>query len=327
MEKDSSTSRRAFLKNTTLLGVGVLMNGCQTKVETELTSSIITAPSSPVLIATWNKGLRANEAAWNVLGAGGRAIDAVEQGVRAVEADENDKTVGVGGRPDRDGKVTLDAAIMDESFNCGSVGFVQGIKHPVSLARMVMEKTPHVFLVGQGAEKFALENGFKKENLLTQSSQNDWEKWRQEILYEPVVNVENHDTVGILALDQLGNLSAATSTSGLAYKYHGRIGDSPIIGSGLYVDNQVGAATATGTGEEFMRNGLSPYEACKKVVERTLEIFKMNDKNPKDHQVAFIAINKEGEVGAYVLQSGFTFAVHHDEGNSLNNAAFVFERG
>ena len=221
------------------------------------------------MISTWDFGKAANAAAWEILSKKGRALDAVEAGVRIPEADPNNQSVGYGGLPDRDGVVTLDACIMDENSNCGSVMFLESIVHPVSVARMVMEKTPHIVLAGEGALQFALANGFKKENLLTPESEKAWKEWLKNSKYEPVINVENkmytppkskmpggpsnHDTIGMLALDDNGNLSGACTTSGMAFKIHGRVGDSPIIGAGLFVDNEVGAATSTGVGEEVIR--------------------------------------------------------------------------
>lgn len=272
----------------------------------------------PIVISTWDHGMPANAAAWEVLEKGGPALDAVEAGVRVPEADPAVRTVGYGGYPDRNGIVTLDACIMDEKGRCGSVAFLQDIKHPISVARKVMELTPHVMLVGQGAQDFALANGFEKENLLTPESEADWKKWKAAQGPEiPKINIENHDTIGLLALDQQGNLSGACTTSGASYKYHGRVGDSPIIGAGLYVDNAVGGATATGWGEaviravgcflvvELMRQGHDPETACRLAVERVIE------KNPdwKDIQVGFLALNKAGQYGAYCIAPGFTYAV------------------
>src|SRR5690606_6078762 len=211
------------------------------------------AVNKPIVLSTWDFGIQANAEAWKVLVAGGRALDAVEQGVRLTEADPTERSVGYGGRPDRDGKVTLDACIMDENANIGSVAALQGIKHPISVARAVMEKTPHVMLVGAGALQFALEQGLKEENLLTPESEKEWKEWLKTAKYEPVVNIENHGTFGIIASASQGNLSGGCTTSGMAFKTHGRVGDSPIIGAGLYVDNEVGAATATGHGEEVIR--------------------------------------------------------------------------
>lgn len=268
----------------------------------------------------------ANVEAWKILSAGGRALDAVEAGARVPEADPRETSVGLGGLPDRDGFVTLDSCIMDENGNCGSVAFVQDVVHVVSVARLVMEKTPHVMLVGEGAQQFALANGFKKEKLLTEESEKAWKEWTKKSEYKPVVNIENHDTIGIIALDANGNLSGACTTSGMAYKMHGRVGDSPIIGAGLYVDNEIGAATATGVGEEvikivgchlvveLMRQGHTPQEACKLAVERILH---KNPKRAKEVQVGFLALNKKGEYGAYCLQKGFTYAVHDSKTNKL----------
>jgi N4-(beta-N-acetylglucosaminyl)-L-asparaginase len=273
----------------------------------------------PLVISTWDFGVGANAEAWKVLSSGGRALDAVEAGVHVPEGDPNETSVGLGGLPDRDGRVTLDACIMDEHANCGSVAFLEHIVHPISVARKVMEKTPHVMLVGEGALKFALDNGFKKENLLTEKSEAAWKEWLKKAEYKPVANFENHDTIGMIALDQSGNVSGACTTSGLAFKMHGRVGDSPIIGAGLFVDNEVGAATSTGVGEEvirivgshlvveLMRQGKKPEDACREAVMR---IVKNQPTKSKEIQVGFLAINKNGEYGAFALQKGFTYAVY-----------------
>ncbi|WP_242929061.1 isoaspartyl peptidase/L-asparaginase family protein [Pontibacter vulgaris] len=281
--------------------------------------------SKPIVISTWDHGIPANEAAWKILSKNGSALDAVEAGVRVPEADPNVRTVGYGGYPDREGKVTLDACIMDKDSNCGSVAFLQHIKHPISVARRVMEDTPHVMLVGEGALQFALSKGFKKENLLTPESEKDWRNWLQESKYKPVINIENHDTIGMLALDANGDLAGACTTSGAAYKMHGRVGDSPIIGAGLFVDNEVGAATATGLGEavirmvgshlvvELMRQGNSPEDACRLAVERIIS----KQKDVKDLQVGFIALNKNGEYGGYCIHKGFNYAIQDKSGTKL----------
>lgn len=291
------------------------------------------ATTKPIVISTWNFGLQANEAAWAILSKGGRALDAVEAGARVPEGDPKETSVGLGGLPDRDGHVTLDACIMDEQGNIGSVAFLEGIVHPVSVARMVMEKTPHVMLVGEGAQQFALANGFKKEKLLTKESEKAWKEWLKEKKYKPIANIENHDTIGILALDVNGNISGACTTSGMAYKMRGRVGDSPIIGAGLYVDNEVGAATSTGVGEEvirivgchlvveLMRQGHSPEAACKLAVER---IIQKNPSKAKEIQVGFLALNKNGDYGAFCLQKGFTFAVYQPSGNTLSDSKSIF---
>lgn len=310
-------TRRDFLK-LSALGAGML----------PMAQSLAATPEAtkPIVLSTWNFGLAANEAAWKILSANGRALDAVEAGARVPEADPKETSVGLGGLPDRDGRVTLDACIMDEHGGCGSVAFLEHIVHPISVARLVMEKTPHVMLVGEGALQFALANGFKKEKLLTKESEQAWKEWTKKSEYKPVANIENHDTIGIIALDANGNLSGACTTSGMAYKMHGRVGDSPIIGAGLYVDNEIGAATSTGVGEEvirivgchlvveLMRQGHSPQEACQLAVER---ILKKNPAKAKEVQVGFLALNKNGEHGAYCLQKGFTYAKYDPTGNKL----------
>ncbi|MBL7855708.1 MAG: N(4)-(beta-N-acetylglucosaminyl)-L-asparaginase [Cyclobacteriaceae bacterium] len=279
-------------------------------------------PTRPVVVSTWNFGQAANVEAWKILSSGGRALDAVEAGARVPEGDPRETSVGLGGLPDRDGRVTLDACIMDEFSNCGAVACLEHIVHPVSVARKVMEKTPHVFLTGDGALQFALANGFKKEKLLTKESERAWREWLKTSEYKPKANIENHDTIGIVALDRQSNVSGACTTSGMAYKMRGRVGDSPIIGAGLFVDNEVGAATSTGVGEEvirivgshlvveLMRQGRSPQQACEEAVKR---IVKNQPVKSKDLQVGFLALNKQGETGAYALQKGFTYAVYSPE--------------
>ena len=283
----------------------------------------------PVVISTWDFGKGANAEAWKVLSGGGRALDAVEKGVQVPEGDPKQTSVGLGGLPDRDGRVTLDACIMDERANCGAVLCLEHIVHPISVARKVMEKTPHVMLSGDGALQFALSQGFKKEKLLTPESEKAWKEWLKESKYMPVANIENHDTIGMLALDVNQNLSGACTTSGMAYKMRGRIGDSPIIGAGLFVDNEIGAATSTGLGEEvvricgshlvveLMRQGNSPQEACEKAVMR---IVRNQPAKSKEIQVGFLAVNKAGEIGAFALQKGFTYALYS---NVVPNSIFA----
>jgi N4-(beta-N-acetylglucosaminyl)-L-asparaginase len=311
------TSRRKFLKLSALAA-------SLFAVDRSKAAGLIgedPAEVKPVVLSTWRFGVQANEAAWEVLKNNGRALDAVETGVKVTEANPKERSVGLGGRPDRDGRVTLDACIMDEFSNIGSVAFLENIVHPVSVARAVMEKTPHVMLVGEGALTFALEQGFKKENLLTPESEAEWKEWLKKSQYVPKANVENHDTIGMIAIDKNGNLSGACTTSGLAYKMHGRVGDSPIIGAGLFVDNEVGAAVATGHGEEviriagchtvveLMRQGLTPDEACKKAVERIISNAKRRKKPYNELQIGFLALNKKGVHGAYCLQKGFNYAI------------------
>lgn len=293
--------------------------------------------NQPVVVSTWKHGLAANAAAWKVLEGGGTALDAVELGVRESEADPAITSVGYGGLPDRDGQVTLDACIMNEQGNCGSVAFLSHIKHPISVARRVMEKTPHVMLVGEGALQFALSEGFSRENLLTEESRKAWEKWKANNPRTAKIPVdsENHDTIGMVAIDSKGNLSGACTTSGLAWKLPGRVGDSPIIGAGLYVDNEVGAATATGVGEaviravgsflvvELMRQGKTPQEACRLATERVVQ------KTPdwRNMQVGFIALDKRGRIGGYSIQPGFDYAVFdRASGNRMIGASSRIEK-
>jgi N4-(beta-N-acetylglucosaminyl)-L-asparaginase len=277
------------------------------------------AAGGPIVISTW-PNVDANKAAWAVLSKNGRALDAVEAGAKIPEANPKEMSVGYGGLPDREGKVTLDACIMDEKGNCGSVAFVQNYMHVISIARMVMEKTPHVMLVGKGAEMFAEQNGFKKQDLLTKESEQKYKEWLKKAEYKPDTKLfNNHDTIGMLALDANGALSGACTTSGMAYKMHGRVGDSPIIGAGLFVDGEVGAATATGVGEEMiriagshtivelMRNGRSPQQACEEAIKRVIK--KNGEAKAKELSVAFLALSKDGEVGAYSTVDEFEYTI------------------
>jgi N4-(beta-N-acetylglucosaminyl)-L-asparaginase len=319
------TDRRTFL-NTSLLGAGLLALTAKSRAQAE--KSAVAR-----VVSTWDFGVAANQAAWGVLGSGGKALDAVEAGARVPEADLKNHSVGRAGYPDRDGHVSLDASIMDGDGNCGAVAGLEHIAHPISVARRVMEKTPHVLLVGDGALQFALEQGFPKEELLTPESEQAWHEWLKTAQYKPVMNGEvrsydatkgtpggkdNHDTIGMLALDAHGGLAGACTTSGMAWKLRGRVGDSPIVGAGLYVDNDVGAATSTGVGEEVIRNagsflvvelmrqGRTPQEACREAV---LRIARRKPKTAKEIQVGFLAMNRHGDVGAFALQKGFNYAV------------------
>lgn len=321
--------RRSFLKISAATALGMALRPFRSLA---LENSRPGSVNKPIVLSTWNFGMEANKVAWEILIRGGRALDAVEAGARVPEADPSERSVGYGGRPDRDGKVTLDACIMDENFNIGSVACLQHIKHPVSVARAVMEKTPHVMLAGDGALQFALSQGFEREDMLVEASEREWREWLETSEYKPVVNIENHDTIGIIALDSNGHLSGACTTSGMAYKMHGRIGDSPIIGAGLYVDNEVGAATATGHGEEvirtvgshlvveLMRQGKSPKQACQEAVARIANLQMRRNQNLSDIQIGFIALSSSGEYGAYSLQDGFNYAVYDVTGNRLLDA-------
>jgi N4-(beta-N-acetylglucosaminyl)-L-asparaginase len=331
------TNRRNFLKKTALATAGLALTSFKNTTETAENKVALNTIQKPIVLSTWRFGIEANAAAWEILSKNGRALDAVEAGVKIPEGDPNERSVGYGGRPDRDGKVTLDACIMDEFSNIGSVACLEHIKHPISVARAVMEKTPHVMLVGKGALQFALSQGFKKENLLVEDSEKEWKDWLKTSQYKPIANIENHDTIGMIALDAKGNLSGACTTSGMAFKMHGRVGDSPIIGAGLYVDNEIGAATATGHGEEviritgchlvveLMRQGLSPQKACEEAVMRIVKLTKNRGKELKDIQVGFIALNKKGEYGSYCIQGGFNYAVHDASGNRLIDANYFLK--
>lgn len=324
-------NRRKFISGSALASIALVAGTKSLKAINKLsTSSQQSIANLPLVISTWKHGMPANEAAWDVLSKGGNALDAVEQGVRVPEADPESMSVGYGGLPDREGIVTLDACIMNKEGNCGSVSFLQNIKHPISVARKVMEETPHVMLSGKGALQFAIEQGFKKENLLTEKAKKAWEGWKKRSNYQPKINSENHDTIGMLALDKAGDIAGACTTSGAAYKLHGRVGDSPIIGAGLYLDNDYGGAVATGMGElvmktlgtflvvELMRNGRSPQAACEEAVQRIV------DKLPdyKKFQVGYLAINKAGEYGSFCIHSGFNYALYKNNENVLIDSDF-----
>lgn len=339
-------NRRNFINLSSLGVAGFTLQGFVNKENSKV--------QKPIVIATWDAGLSANKGAWEVLSKGGSALDAVEKGVMVTE-DEISCCVGLGANPDRDGHVTLDASIMDHEFNCGSVAFLEKIKHPISVARKVMEKTPHVMLVGEGAQQFAISEGFQLESgKLSPTADKAYTEWLKKSTYKPIINIErqaqtsqlddkfkaptrfsngdwNHDTIGMVALDVNGNLSGSCTTSGAGFKIRGRVGDSPVIGAGLYVDNEVGAVVATGQGEdvirvagasavvEHMRQGKSPQEACRLVVEKIRRIKK---EKAADIQVCFIALNKNGEHGSYALHTGFNYAVQTTTGSQLIEAPF-----
>jgi N4-(beta-N-acetylglucosaminyl)-L-asparaginase len=326
------SSRRTFIATSLAAAVGAVAGYITGKSgkntpENELVAKDSSASNSPstevykkgLVISTWYHGLVANAVAQEVISKGGRAVDAAQQGVMIVEEDPTGTSVGLGGAPDREGKVTLDACIMDDKGNAGAVCFMEDILHPISVARKVMDDTPHVMLAGDGARQFAIESGMDTVNLLTPESKALWEEWLVNSQYKPIINVENHDTIGLVAIDLEGNLGGACTTSGLGYKMRGRVGDSPIIGAGLFVDNEVGAATATGLGEavmktcgtflivELMRQGASPQEACEEAVTR---ICKKQDY--ANFQIGYIAVNKAGEVGSYAIHKGFNYAITKD---------------
>jgi N4-(beta-N-acetylglucosaminyl)-L-asparaginase len=304
------------------------------------------APGPAVVVSTWDFGAAANAEAVRARIAGGSGLDMVEAGAKVPEADPTNHSVGYGGYPDRDGHVTLDSVVMDHVGNVGAVAALEDIVHAVSVARAVLEKTPHTMLVGVGARSFAVDQGFEPTNLLTPEAEAAWKDWLKTANYAPRINSENtdwrsqpggagnHDTIGILGIGPDGHMAGACTTSGMAFKMRGRVGDSPIVGAGLYVDDEVGAATATGVGEdvvrvcgshavvEAMRHGLSPNEACRSVIER---LARLRGTGVKDHQVALLALSKNGVAGAWALQPGFTYAVTDATGNTrIERAGFFF---
>ncbi|MEC7795763.1 MAG: N(4)-(beta-N-acetylglucosaminyl)-L-asparaginase [Pseudomonadota bacterium] len=306
------------------------------------------AEAAPVVMAsTWDFGAAANAEGWRVRQSGGSALDMVEAAARVPEADPTNASVGLGGYPDRDGHVTLDAVIMDDAGGLGAVCALEDVVHAVSVARRVMEKTPHVILVGAGARDFALSEGFETTNLLTPQAEAAWREWLKTARYAPRANSENddwrragaggvldHDTIGVLGRDATGRMAGACTTSGMAFKMRGRVGDSPIVGAGLFVDGEVGAATATGVGEEVlrvcgahavveaMRHGMDPATACRQTIER---IARLRGQAVAEAQVGLLALTKAGRVGAFALQPGFTYAVTRaDGGTEILNAESLF---
>jgi N4-(beta-N-acetylglucosaminyl)-L-asparaginase len=328
--------RRNFLQKAALGSVGITAlgsslaataatpKGAKDTQDVPVSNSLL-----PVVIATWSVK-QATQKAWQSMEQGSSALDAVIAGCAIEEANALGQSVGIGGLPDRDGRVTLDACVMNEKGDYGAVLCMQNIKHPIAVAKKVMEDTPHVILAGVGAEEFAVSQGFKRENLLSEQSKKDWEIWKKTSKYKPIINIENHDTIGMLAIDKNGTISGGCTTSGLAYKMSGRVGDSAIVGSGLFVDNEIGAATATGLGEEvlktvgsyliveLMRQGKSPQEACEQAILRIIE----KTPNFEDFQVGYIAVNKKGETGAYSIHEGFTTTTYQDQKNTTINPSF-----
>jgi isoaspartyl peptidase/L-asparaginase-like protein (Ntn-hydrolase superfamily) len=328
--------RRTFIKAASVAGAATLIDRQPLAAESHARPVYPKSKDGgPIILSTWDFGPEVPQAAVAALSRGGTLIDAVEAAVMIPEADPKVTSVGYGGYPDREGRVTLDACIMDGNGNCGSVVFLEHIKHPVSVARLVMEKTQHVMLAGEGALQFALENGFKKENLLTKEAEAAYKEWLKTSKYNPrLLDKDNHDTIGLLAMDGKGAMAGACTTSGMAWKIRGRVGDSPIIGAGLYVDSDVGGATATGLGEavikvagsflivELMRHGKSPQEACRMALERIVH------KQPKyaagnDFLAGFVAMNKDGEVGAMSYRRGLQYTLYKEGVTRIVDAEFL----
>ena len=324
------TSRRSVLTATTG-AIGALL-------ATRGLASATAAPSGGALIlSTWDFGAAANDAAFAKLTSGGSLLDAVEAGAMVPEADPNNHSVGYSGYPDRDGHVTLDAVIMDDAGNVGAVAALENTIHAISVARRVMEKTPHTLLVGEGATRFAQAEGFPQQSLLTPEAEKAWREWLKTANYSPQANSENritrtpggaldHDTIGLLARDRSGRLAGACTTSGMAFKMRGRVGDSPQVGSGLYVEAGVGGATSTGLGEEVtriagtarvvasMRAGKSPQAACEESVRH---IAQLRGDRIRGVQVGFLALDPHGNIGAFCLLPGFTYAVTDTTGRTV----------
>ncbi len=280
----------------------------------------------PIILSTWKFGLEANAAGWEALTSDGTALDAVEVAANVTENNPEITSVGYGGFPNEMGVVQLDAAMIDgRTGKMGSVAAIENIRNPSSVARKVLEEGKHIMLVSEGAKEFALKHGFREENLLTPKSA----AWYAGQL-EKRSGESGHDTIGVLAMDMQGDMAVVCTTSGLAMKWSGRVGDSPLIGSGLYMDGNVGGAVGTGVGEraievcgafaivEMMRNGFSPQKACEELIKRVVARNRPN----VDFQLGFIALNKVGETGAAGMQKGFVYAVQEEIGeNNLKEAS------
>ena len=347
-------SRRHFVRQSTGMGAGALLLrpanllGADTPSASERQSS-----TTPFVVTSHSNetGARGVEAAWEILSEGGVALDAVEAATNIIEEDPEDTSVGYGGLPNEMGVVQLDASIMDgKTYSAGSVSAIENIIHPCSVARLVMERTDHVMLVGQFALDFAKSWGFEEVDLLTNRARQAWLNWRENHSerddWGPPEHMrrrgneggsrseaieQTHGTVNVLAVDSNGDVAGITSTSGMSYKVPGRIGDSPVIGAGLYVDNSVGAAGATGRGEDVikscasyyivmrMREGRSPQDACQDAMQMIADRYAAVgiDYMPGEK---FVAINKEGEYGC--AQSGTRRAPRMTVRNQLESRVY-----
>jgi N4-(beta-N-acetylglucosaminyl)-L-asparaginase len=335
--------RRDFLKAGAASGIATLIPG-----------KIITADAQeagdPIVISSKN-GIQAVKTAYDMIMNGKDALDGVITGVNLVEDDPNDHSVGLGGLPNEAGIVELDSCCMHgPTHNAGAVAALQNIKNPSKVARIVMERTDHVLLVGKGALQFARRHGFKEENLLTDEARKIWLRWKENLsdkddwFGDSELDPEKERITGTIncnGLDLHGNLSGVTTTSGLAYKIPGRVGDSPIIGAGLYVDNEVGACGSTGRGEEnlknlssfmvveYMRMGKSPEEACLAVCQRIVNHARAHGLKDKDGKVTFnvefYAINKAGQFGSAAIKGPYEYSVCDKNGNRHMNGVYLFE--
>jgi N4-(beta-N-acetylglucosaminyl)-L-asparaginase len=343
-------SRRSFLASTTAAGIG---SGALGGME-----AVVPAPQAsakPLVISSAN-GLQASAKAMEMIKSGADVLDAVIAGVNIVEDDPNDNSVGYGGLPNEDGEVELDASVMHgPTAGCGAVGALKFIKNPSKVARLVMQRSDHIFLVGEGALRFALAHGFQKENLLTEKSRELWLRWKENMSEgdswlppesgpsrELALALMTYGTINCCALNAKGDLAGVTTTSGRSWKIAGRVGDSPIIGAGLYVDNEVGAAGSTGRGEanikvcgahavvELMRQGKSPQEACletlRRVVKTTTEKRLRDNQGRPNFGLDYYAINKKGEHGGAALFSGSSYCINDGTGSRLVDSAYLFKR-
>lgn len=371
------TTRRSFLRTTAGISAGLAVGAVPAGgVVGAPASGIGGAPAvlrrrvTPVAVASAN-GLAAVAKAMEVVRSGGDTLDAVIQGVNIVEKDPNDTSVGYGGLPNLDGVVQLDSSVMHgPTRGAGAVASLEGIKTPSLVARDVMRYTNHVLLVGPGAQAFAKSLGYPIEELLTDESRRRWVEWRARLserddyltpdqsLYpggelQPEASygdgrIDSHDgvrpqgTINCNIVNADGDLSGVTTTSGLAWKIPGRVGDSPIVGAGLYVDNDVGAAGSTGRGEsviktvgghtvvEMMRNGMSPTDAClealRRIVTFTVEPHLLDEEGRPNFGVNYYAVNKNGEFGGAAIFQGARYAVSVDGDSQLEDSAYLFER-
>jgi N4-(beta-N-acetylglucosaminyl)-L-asparaginase len=346
--------RRNFIQNAATIGTAVAFSP-----NLILSKTLNISNSVPLAIASGN-GLGAVNKAIELIKNGSDALDAVIAGVNIVEDDPNDMSVGYGGLPNEDGVVELDASVMHGPTNrCGAVASLRNIKNPSSVAKLVMERSDHVLIVGKGALRFAKAHGFKEMDLLTDKSRQEWLKWKETMSTKddwlPPHSVEDKDigsikqhyettrgTINCLGIDMLGNISGVTTTSGLSYKIAGRVGDSPIIGAGLFVDNQVGAAGSTGRGEsnltncssvlivEYISQGNSPEEACLRMLKRVHKNIKekrlLDDEGKPNFNLQFYALNKKGEFGGATFHSGAKMAVNNGKEGKLVEMAYLFKR-
>jgi len=294
------------------------------------------AETGPVFLSTWVHGKPANDRAVEVLQAGRSLLDAVEKGINVPENDPNVTSVGYGGLPNEEGVVELDAAIMDGArHRAGSVCSLHSIKNPISVARQVLEKTRHTTLAGEGAFRFALKMGFQPEQLLTPESLKKWLEWKSDPKGKRYwLSPEDHDTIGMVATDGKGHVVSGCSTSGLAWKIPGRVGDSPLVGCGVYADDNAGAASATGDGDlmtnyctsvsivHYMARGASPQDACTELLQHMVK----TDLRNRTGEVCVIALNNRGEVGAASMKSTYRlkYALWRDGKSELLDAVALY---